>query len=295
MNIPQNFGSLAVISALVCSAGTTQAAQQRSNLVSIGLHGEEFGNGEVINVLNNKKRIHASSSYRYELAGSIRGTGPLADLLPEPVSLENFLNSISPGSAGFLSGTIENPGGDLPFTIKKRTVKGSKFVPGLGKVNVEFKFRLNINPNGLVHIVVNQVSVRTPDGPVEGTLKLVNTRLTVQAAPSIKPAKGKISVAEDAGSASITISRARNLHGEVTVDFRTIDGTAVAGTDYESTNGTLVFGPSESTKTITIPIIDNNVVNPTKRKFSIRLGNPSDNAELGSRRSTTVLILDDES
>src|SRR5262245_2796876 len=36
----------------------------------------------------------------------------------------------------------------------------------------------------------------------------------------------------------------------VTVDFRTQDATARAGTDYQATSGTLTFAPGETSKTI---------------------------------------------
>lgn len=41
----------------------------------------------------------------------------------------------------------------------------------------------------------------------------------------------------------------------VTVDFSTIDGTATAGSDYLSTNGTLTFVPGETSKTIAVEIV----------------------------------------
>jgi hypothetical protein len=40
----------------------------------------------------------------------------------------------------------------------------------------------------------------------------------------------------------------------VWVDFATTDGTALAGSDYMATNGTLVFNPGESNKTVTVQI-----------------------------------------
>ena len=43
---------------------------------------------------------------------------------------------------------------------------------------------------------------------------------------------------------------------EVTVDYRTQDGTAMAGSDYTSKSGTLTFAPGEDEKTVSVPIVD---------------------------------------
>ena len=46
----------------------------------------------------------------------------------------------------------------------------------------------------------------------------------------------------------------REANKEVRVDYVTVDGTAVAGRDYEPKSGTLVFGRRDLTKTIWVPV-----------------------------------------
>ena len=46
----------------------------------------------------------------------------------------------------------------------------------------------------------------------------------------------------------------RETNKEVRVDYVTVDGTAVAGRDYEPKSGTLVFGRRDLTKTIWVPV-----------------------------------------
>ena len=46
---------------------------------------------------------------------------------------------------------------------------------------------------------------------------------------------------------------------EVTVNYATADGTATAGEDYTAVSGTLTFAPSETSKTVSVPIIDDSV------------------------------------
>ena len=62
-------------------------------------------------------------------------------------------------------------------------------------------------------------------------------------------------VDEDGGNATIKVTRQNGSTGEVTVKFTTSDGTALAGVDYVTTEGTLTFANGDSNaKTITIPV-----------------------------------------
>jgi hypothetical protein len=58
----------------------------------------------------------------------------------------------------------------------------------------------------------------------------------------------------------------------VTVNFATADGTAKAGSDYVATSGTLTFAPGETSKTILVQTIDDNLSEPTET-FFVNLSN----------------------
>ncbi|HJX26778.1 MAG TPA: Calx-beta domain-containing protein, partial [Thermoanaerobaculia bacterium] len=51
------------------------------------------------------------------------------------------------------------------------------------------------------------------------------------------------------------VSLSSASEGEVRVGFRTVDGTAVAGEDYEEATGTLVFPPGERRQTVTVNVL----------------------------------------
>lgn len=55
---------------------------------------------------------------------------------------------------------------------------------------------------------------------------------------------------ENVGQFAVTISREGDLSTTVCVDFKTEDGTANAGSDYESVEGTLIFRPGEAHKQV---------------------------------------------
>src|SRR5262249_19124532 len=71
------------------------------------------------------------------------------------------------------------------------------------------------------------------------------------------------------------------------------DGTAIAGTDYTATSGTLTFDDGEYLKTVAIPILDDSSFEPTKT-FTITLSNPTGGATLESGTEAVVSIFDDD-
>ena len=58
------------------------------------------------------------------------------------------------------------------------------------------------------------------------------------------------------GTATITLTRSGGTSGGVTVAYETSDGTAVAGTNYAATSGTLTFADGETGKSFTVTALD---------------------------------------
>jgi len=77
------------------------------------------------------------------------------------------------------------------------------------------------------------------------------------------------------------------------VNYATSDGTAVAGTDYVGTNGTLTFGAGETTKTFTIGITNDTIVNGN-RTVTLSLSAPGGGARLGTPATAMLTITDDD-
>jgi hypothetical protein len=76
----------------------------------------------------------------------------------------------------------------------------------------------------------------------------------------------------------------------VTVNYATVDGTAVAGTDYVATSGTLTFAPGQTGQYITVSILGNPNYAPG-RSFSVVLSNPQ-NARMGSQGGNCTIFDD---
>jgi Calx-beta domain-containing protein/uncharacterized protein DUF4214 len=98
---------------------------------------------------------------------------------------------------------------------------------------------------------------------------------------------------ENDGSFNINVTRTSGSAGTVTVNYATADGTATAPLDYTAMSGTLVFNDGETSKSISIPIIDNNV--PEGAHFlTISLSNPTGGAVLGNTTKTQLSIQDND-
>ncbi|XP_012695907.1 sodium/calcium exchanger 1b isoform X1 [Clupea harengus] len=84
---------------------------------------------------------------------------------------------------------------------------------------------------------------------------------------------GSYQCLENCGTVAVTVvRRGGDLTQTVSVDFRTEDGTANAGSDYEFTEGTVVFKPSETQKEIRVGIIDDDIFEEDEN-FLIHLSN----------------------
>jgi hypothetical protein len=77
----------------------------------------------------------------------------------------------------------------------------------------------------------------------------------------------------------------------VTVNYATANGTAIAGTDYVSTNGMVSFAPGTTAQTITVSI-NGDLLNEADETFFVNLSNPT-NATLGDAQGLGTINNDD--
>ena len=102
-------------------------------------------------------------------------------------------------------------------------------------------------------------------------------------------------VHEGDGASAVFTVRLSHAHPTeaVTVMYSTADGTAIAGSDYTAaTSQTLTFAVTDTTKTVSVPLINDDVAEPAET-FRLVLSSPGSNAELGDGEAT-VLIRDDD-
>jgi hypothetical protein len=99
---------------------------------------------------------------------------------------------------------------------------------------------------------------------------------------TIALAAATASVAQSAGTVSVVVSRSGGTSGNVSVNYATADGSAVAGTDYTKASGSFVWNDGDATsRTITVPIAASPGFNGT-RTFTINLSGAMNGATLGT-------------
>ena len=111
---------------------------------------------------------------------------------------------------------------------------------------------------------------------------------------------------EDVGNVHLTVCVDRGSIKDpcaVKVDYRTIEGSAKEGSDFEAVKGTLRFNADESSKTISIKIIDRDDYEEDE-EFFVQLSNPKAfspsndlityRALCGPAYEATVIIVDDD-
>jgi Domain of unknown function (DUF4394)/Calx-beta domain len=101
---------------------------------------------------------------------------------------------------------------------------------------------------------------------------------------------GTAAVAETAGSVTLTVLRFGDAAIAASVSYATSDGTATAGSDYTAVSGALFFNVGETSKTITIPILDN-VGAESNENFTVTLSNPTGGNFTGFPRIGVVNIV----
>lgn len=156
------------------------------------------------------------------------------------------------------------------------------------------------NPNPLVigtQVVALQNGDRLVIGEVSGSINLDGTDFlneTLDPLSSVVEfAATNLTVQEGVPSVEVRLIRTGNLSETANVSVLPTDGTAIAAADYISSAQTVTFAPGQSQAVVTIPIIDDESVEPTET-FNLSLVNPTENLGIGGRSQSTLTILDED-
>ncbi|XP_073997281.1 sodium/calcium exchanger Calx-like isoform X2 [Rhodnius prolixus] len=100
-------------------------------------------------------------------------------------------------------------------------------------------------------------------------------------------------VKESAGSVSLKVIRSRGSDGDVSIKWRTIDKSAIAGRDYKGGTGDLNFKHGEVSRIIEIPII-NDLDAEKDEHFEVEIFAPTGGARIGNINRCAITITNDD-
>ncbi len=109
----------------------------------------------------------------------------------------------------------------------------------------------------------------------------------------VASAQGLESVNGTAGWINFDVSISDELSESFSVNFATSNGTAIAGSDYRATSGTLTFRPGETTQRVRVELIDDNLAESNENFFIQLSGLSTASARLGGNPGVGTILNDD--
>ena len=219
------------------------------------------------------------------------------------IQFVNAAYSVSETADQVFIGVVRGDDGPLPASVELATVDGTALA------GVDYSGMTNVVPfaagEGYKVVPITLLRNASPQdnrsfqvrlsNPVAVSLGGQRTALvTIARDTGVRCGSSTCYVSEDGGAALVKVVRSSSLTNTLsTVDYTTADGTGINGSDYQAVSGTLYFGPGETQKLITVPLINDGTKEGTKN-FHLTLSHPTGGATLGSPGSVLVSILDND-
>ena len=144
-----------------------------------------------------------------------------------------------------------------------------------------------INTSDQTGMVSNPVG--PPTNPPQALTTLLQLWKTNHPPGAVQYTVASDGAAKNASSVALSVSRTGGSTGPVSVNFATTDGSALAGTDYTATHGTLSWLDGDTApKTVSVPILSN-PPGGTPKTFSVTLSSPQ-YGTLGTIPSETITL-----
>lgn len=246
--------------------------------------------------------IFSNAGLGIDLTTGTLGVTPNDNIDPDsgPNEFQNF-PVITSVSSGANSTTIQGTLASIPNTTFQIDFYSNAAVDPSGNGEGALFFNttsVTTNANGDATINVT-FPVALPSGRViTATATDPNGNTSEFSAADVTAASGSAQfdfnsffVIEDVGMATITVRRVGGSAGNLSVEYATANGTAIAGQDYTATSGTLNFVNGETSRNIQIPILEDGPTEPDET-FTLELKNASTLESLGQPSSMVITIQD---
>jgi len=201
--------------------------------------------------------------------------------------------------------TVERSGetdtiASVKFAVAKGTASSSAFADTDGTLTfnagqTEKTFLVTVYDDGQINgNKTIKLSLSEPSGAVLGDrrfidLTIMDDEISSFGSGALKFAHSIFECYEYEEEGVIEVVRTGGADGTVGVSFATKGGTAVAGSDYRATSGTLTFRDGETKKSFIIPVINDTQMDGGE-KITIQLSDPTGGATIGAPDTSTLMI-----
>ncbi len=247
------------------------------------------------------------STATYVFIADGKGIGTIQDTSPLPAILVNDV-STAEGDAGqkttaSFNVTLNSPSGkqvSVGYAVSGGSATaGEDFIQHQGTLT----FAPGVSSQSLKVSIVgdnlkegNETYTVTLANPINASLGDSSGTGTIQDddVPSLS-INDAIAEEGDSGTTTLffTVLLSKPSTGQITVNFITSPGTALAGSDYTHTSGTLTFAAGETAKLVAVNIVGDTSIESTEA-FTVSLNTPTGGAVLGDS-SATGSIQDNDS
>jgi ribosomal protein L35AE/L33A len=140
------------------------------------------------------------------------------------------------------------------------------------------------------------LTLSKPDGTLIGDPGTTTVTIVDDDGPGIlqlSDATTIVSVDESGGPATIVVQRVGGSEGDISVNYTTSNGTAIAGNDYDATSGQFIWNSGDATdRSIPVNILEDSKTEGNET-FFLELSEP-DGTVIGNQDTALVTILDNE-
>ena len=256
---------------------------------------------------NNTEQVSNTIAPAVDLIVNSFTTSPTLIQIGDSLTYTIVVTNSGPSPATVV--TVTSPLGDATYVAGSGTATDSGTVSLQGSQVVASFATLAANSTATVtyalipgaigqYTATTMISASETDTDTTNNTAAVSTTV-LDRVGTIEFSSTDYSAPENAGSATITVSRVNGTRGTATVQYTTVPQNATPGIDYTPVSGTLTFAPGVTSQTIVVPVLKNPYDNHNELlsvvlsnvRTSIPSGEPGQ-AILGTPSRATLTIID---